>query len=255
MLYFPRMRIGSWLVTTYTLRSSFAVLAGLCWVWLMAPRHGYRRNQLIGALWATAGGAFLGGRIGYALLNLDYFVSHPWEIFLWRAVGGLTGSAAWVGALVGVWLWSRGPGANCFQLLRLLAPAALLITAGTWWGCAAAGCAWGLEASTAPAWLSWAVVEAPDLYQTSAPRYAVQLLGAGWALFGVGLTLLWNHYSAFWLALYMAGAALLTYLQANPMPSVGRYRLDFLTALLLMLFFLYQQSALLLSDHRNPADS
>ncbi len=242
MLYFPRMDIGSWSIPDYTLRISCAALAGLLWVWLMVPRHGYTRAQLIGALWAITGGALLVGRGGYALSHAAYFAQRPLDLFRWRQVGGLAGLAAWLGGLLAAWLWVhwRG-GGEWAELLCLLAPAALLVTAGAWWGCAAAGCAWGRETLSAPAWLQWAIVETPDLYQSSAPRYAVQLAGTSWALCGAGLALLWNHYSAAWLALYMGGAALLTYFQANPVPLVDQYRLDFLSALVLMIFFLYLQ--------------
>lgn len=242
MLYFLRMNIGSWSIPGYTLRISCAALAGLLWVWMMAPRRGYPRAQLLGALWAITGGALLVGRGGYALTNAAYFAQRPLDFFRWRQVGGLAGLAAWLGGLIAAWLWIHWRGGGEWEeLLRLLAPAVLLVTAGVWWGCAAAGCAWGREALSAPAWLQWAIVEAPDLYQTSAPRYAVQLAGASGALCGAGLALLLNHYSAAWLALYMGGAALLTSFQANPVSLVGQYRLDFLLALALMLFFLYLQ--------------
>ncbi len=235
------MNIGSWTIPGYTLRISCASLVGLFWVWVMAPRRGYTRAQLIGALWATASGALLVGRGGYALTNAAYFAQRPLDLFRWRQVGGLEGLGAWLGGLIAARLWVHWRGGEWEELLRLLAPAALLVRAGGWWGCAAAGCAWGREALSAPAWLQWAIVEAPDLYQTSAPRYAVQLAGTSWALCGAGLAMLLNRYSAAWLALYMGGAALLTYFQAPPAHLVGQYRLDFLFDLALMISFLYLQ--------------
>ncbi|MEA3308875.1 MAG: prolipoprotein diacylglyceryl transferase family protein [Chloroflexota bacterium] len=236
------MNIGPWVISNYTLRISSAFLAGLFWVWLLAPRHGYSRAQVSGALWIITGGALLGGRLGYALTNAAYFTQRPLDLCRWRQVGGEQGWAVWLGGLLAAWLWTKWRSESWDDLLRLLTPAALLITAGSWWGCAAAGCAWGREAPSAPKWLHWAVVEAPDLYQTSAPRYAVQLAGTSWALCSAGAAMLWNRYSVAWLALYMGGAALLTYFQANPVPLVCQYRLDFIIALILTLFFLCQQA-------------
>lgn len=222
------MRIAFWWIDLYTLWALLGVLGGSVWLVARAPHFSMSRAALPGLLWAVAVGALLAGRIGYVAGHGEYFAVHLGQILApWRA-GGLYGGSAWLGGLLAVLLYARWQHRPLCELLSLLAPAALLVAAGAWRGCAAAGCAWGKEALLAPRWAGWLVVDAPDLYHTLAPRYAVQALGVGWALATAALAATLRRCGGLAVALYLVGEAALTAWRADPMPVVGPFRVDWL---------------------------
>jgi len=221
------MQIGSWFIREYTLRVLSGLLPGVIWVWGVGRRQGYPSQQLTILLWATLLGGVLGGRLGYGAQNAAYFTQNPGDfILLWR-VGGLDGSGAWLGGLAAATVYAWYTRTPAREILQLLVPLALLLSAGAWWGCEYTGCAWGREVSSvAESWQRWLIRELPDLYHTLAPRYAIQLLAAGWALGLTGILALWRGHSLTILALYLAGLSALTLLRADPALSIGNLRLD-----------------------------
>lgn len=221
------MQIGPWFIPKYTLRVLGGLCLGVVWVWIAGLRQGLRPRQLAALLWTAALGAAVGGRGGYVAQYAAYFAQHPGDVgLLWR-VGGLDGPGAWLGGLAATALWAWRTHYPLRQALGLLSPAALWLSAGTWWGCFDVGCGWGREvAGSVPGWQQWAVLEAPDLYRTLAPRYAVQLLAAGGgAVLAVGAAL-WRRRSVGIAALYLAGLAALTLLRADPVSMLGSLRFD-----------------------------
>lgn len=87
-------------------------------------------------------GGILGGRLLYALLNLELFLSRPWELFaLWH--GGLV----WYGAFLGGFLsgihYLRSKKAKIAQTLDLVAPFAALGHSIGRIGCLLNGCCYG----------------------------------------------------------------------------------------------------------------
>lgn len=211
---------------TYTLRLMVGVVVGLVWLWFAGPRRGFERQQLSGLVWAVAGGALFLGRVGYVLSQRAYFLHHPWDMFRLWEIGGWHGSGAWLGGIVAAWIWSRAAGRSLAPVLSLLAPSALLVVAGAWYGCADAGCAWGREMLAPHPLLRWAVVEGPDLYRTVMPRYAVRIAGAVWAVVTAGLAVGLGKRSLWAVSLYAAGAAGLSFLRADPVLMLGPYRCD-----------------------------
>lgn len=221
------MRIGPWQLQPYSLRLGWGVLAGLIWLWGAAPRYGLRRDQSVALLWSVVGGALLMGRMGYVAGNFSYFAQHPWAVVQVGAAGGIHGGSAWAGGLAALLLWScRRPAARQ-AALGLVTPAALAVAAGAWWGCAEAGCAWGREVASVPAWARWTVVSAPDLYHLVAQRYAVQGAAALWAVGLIPLAVVLKRRGAWAAVLYLVGEAALTWWRADPVPLVGRWRADF----------------------------
>jgi len=107
----------------------------------------------------------------------------------------------------------------------------LVVAAGAWWGCVAVGCAWGREIVPATDGTCWFTALLPNIYQTMTPRYAVQPLGAGWAVLLALLAAVLGERGGVALALYWLGSAGLTWLRADPMPLLsaptgGNLRLD-----------------------------
>ena len=225
----------------YTLRVLFALLLGGGYLWLTANRQQFPRNQLAELLFCSLVGALVGGRIGYIAEHSTYFMENLVAALQpWRA-SGLQSSGAWVGGLAAVFFWGKLAGRSVVSTLFFLTPAVLLVAAGVWWGCAGALCAWGRVALTPPAWLQWAVVDAPDLYHTVLPRYAVQSLGVVWSLVLALGASVWTRGRLFLLSLYMLGDALLAAFRADPVLLLGPFRLDMVLSLVMAISFLWVQ--------------
>lgn len=217
----------------YAARLALGVSLGLFWLWILGPRRGFSRHYLTPLLWSVALGALLGGRLGYLFLHPPYFTRHPLDALALREVGGLAGWGAWLGGSSAAVAHALRRGYDPTATLGILAPAALLVAAGGWWGCADAGCAWGREAFTAPPRWRWLVMEGSDLYHTFAPRYAVQRAEAVVALGAAALASSGRRAAFLAVAAYMATSALLTLLRGDGVPALHGWRLDALSHILL----------------------
>ncbi len=219
-------------MTTFTLRIVLGVALALLWMRWTAARHGFTEGEA----WALAGwvaaGALIGGRLAFLLLHADYFRHNPLASFALRDAPGLGGEGAWSGALLATWLWSRRAGHALHAVLTFLAPALLFVAAGGWWACAEVGCGWGAEALRVPAWQRPFVRDAPDLYHTVMPRYAVQWLKAG-GMALLALVAMRPRRALVALALALLWSALLTGWQGDPQPRWGTLRPDAALDLLL----------------------
>jgi len=222
----------------YTLKVAAGALVGMVWLWQRAPRAGFDRRTMRSWVFGVALAALVGGRVGYALGNTAYFAQHPALLMRLDRVGGLHGGSAMVGALLVIGLWSFLAHRPVSAIVSFLSPAVLFMAAGAWWGCMDAGCAWGREIVPAVNGARWFTALLPDIYRTLTPRYAVQPLGAVWALLLALLATVWGGRGGLALALYWLGSVGLTLLRADPMPLLsaptgGSLRLD--TALDLVL--------------------
>lgn len=204
----------------YTLRvAAGALIAGL-WLWQQSPRAGFDRRTLRFWICGVAVGALIGGRVGYTLSNVTYFAQQPALLVRLDRVGGLHGGGAMIGALLVVGLWSAMARRPVSMLVSFLSPAVLLVAAGAWWGCMDAGCAWGRETFAADG-ARWLTAPLPDIYRTVTPRYAVQPLGAVWALLMALAAVALGKRGGLALALYWFGSAGLTLWRADPVPRIG----------------------------------
>jgi prolipoprotein diacylglyceryltransferase len=219
------MRIGPWWIELYTLRVLSGALGGLLSLWQRAPAYGLSRRTTGGWLWGIALVALLCGRAGYVVGHHLYFNQQPQEILRLREVGGLHGGTALVGSLIVLLFWARVTRRTFNELLSWLAPAILLIAAGAWWGCGNAGCAWGRPTAMSLR-SSWFVTQAPDVYGTVLPRYAVQNLGALCAFLLAVVALLAQSNASAALALYELAAGALTFLRADDVPMIAGLRVD-----------------------------
>lgn len=219
------MSMGFWQLQPYSLRLGGGVLVALLWLWWAAPRYGLHRVQSVGVVWAVLLGGLVGGRIGYAVGNPVYFAQHPWDLFRLARVGGLHGAGAWLGGLGAALCWTRREPGRWSAVLAWLTPAALAVAAGAWWGCAAAGCAWGRTVPRPAALVPW-VSLSPDLYHDVTFRYAVQPVAALWALALIPFAVALKQQGGWAAVLYWVGAALLTGWRADPVPLLGGWRVD-----------------------------
>lgn len=224
------MRVGWWWISEYTLRVAAGALVGMVWLWQRAPRAGFDRRRMRFWVCGVALAALIAGRVGYALGNTAYFAQHPPLILRMDRVGGLHGGSAMLGALLVTGVWAIVAHQPVSMIMSFLSPAVLFVAAGAWWGCVDAGCAWGRETLAADG-ARWFTALLPDIYRMVSPRYAVQPLGAVWALILALLALVPGKHSGLALALYWFGSAGLTLLRADPVPkpmalTAGHLRLD-----------------------------
>ena len=119
----------------------------------------------------------ISARAVHVLLQWDYFALHRSEITQIDA-GGLDWRGAVIGVVIGVTLigWLRGvPMNRLFDALAICLPLMGLLA---WVGSGAAHAAYGAEVDNLanhPTWLVW---EERDIFNTIAPRYATQRIGA-----------------------------------------------------------------------------
>lgn len=227
------MRIGPWWIHPYTLKVTLGTLVACVVLWWRAPRFDIMRQSLSPWMGLLAITAVFGGRLGYVTGNAAYFMAHPAAIFRLDQAGGLHGSSALAGGWLAAWMWARTTRTSTRTVLDFLAPAALCVAASAWWGCVGVGCAWGRSAIVIPGWQRWIVVEVPDIYRAIEPRYAVQIIGAVWALGLAGLVAARRRWGSAALGVYLLGTAGLTFLRADPVPQLGTVRADFILDLAL----------------------
>jgi len=195
-------------------------------------RRGYATRAIVDVVLAAAVGGLVLARAAHVAVHWDYYARH-----LGGALRPWRGGLMWHGALVG------GVGASAIvcgirgislrRLLDAMTPGAAVLSACAWLACLMAGCAWGMETYPGDGVL-WALsMDLPDLYGTTEPRVAVQLLGAAWSALILSITLGCSKpvkgagsIFAIWLTLHGAGAFGLGLVRADPMPSVGSLRVD-----------------------------
>lgn len=220
------MRVGFWWISVYTLKVAAGALVAGLWLWQWAPRAGFERRTMRFWMCGVTVAALIGGRAGYALGNTAYFAQNPALLLRLDRVGGLHGGGAMLGALLVAGLWAITTHHAMAAIMSFLSPAVLVVAVGAWWGCMSAGCAWGRETLAATDGARWFTALLPDIYQTMTLRYAVQPLGAVWALALALLAVVLGRHGGLVLALYWLGAAGLTLLRADPMPRWGDVRVD-----------------------------
>lgn len=232
-------RYGSSFLFTYTFIWGLGIVAGLGLTARLA-----RKQQLpwLDAWLFLMGTSWLGGRLGFILVNWDYYGSRPSDIWqLWH--NGLVYQAALAGGLLGLGVWCRWQKEPFYRLADLLAPALVCLTVFGWSACWFEGCAYGLETTLQPA-----AADLPDAFGVMAVRYQTQLAGVILSLLLMALVL-WGRKrfwpgGLFWFSLLMISLnqLIITFFRGDTVPYLATMRLDtFLNALLVLIsLFLLQ---------------
>ncbi len=222
-------QLGPVTVYTYSILLNLGLALGLAWLYVAAPAE--KKSRWLDLGLAAIVGGLIGARLVYVIIHSAYYATNLAEaLMIWR--GGLS----WVGAVAGALLGARGWASRLGEpLLPVLDAAALpltLLSALTWGGCLAAGCAYGAEVAPGqlPAWFAPA---APDLYGLQVPRWPTQALGVVWGAFSVFVMfgLRRQRWPAgarglYALGLVALGAFFLGLVRGDPMPLVAGFRLD-----------------------------
>jgi phosphatidylglycerol:prolipoprotein diacylglycerol transferase len=198
-------------------------------LWFRAPAHEREPVRWLDAGLFAAAGALLGGRLAFGFGNWAYFQNHVGEMFrLWE--GGYAWPGAAVGGLIGLILFSWLTREPITPILDELALPALALSALGWMGCAAAGCATGLDVP--PGALPFAV-NWPDLYGVVLPRWPSQIIGFGLSL--IAFSYLFTQQSRQWprgfrfalaLTLVAVVGLAVSFVRGDDMPLVSGWRLD-----------------------------
>ncbi len=226
-------------ISSYTVMMTLGLIAALVISLSEARRQEIRSALLLDALLAAVTIGILSARLGYVLINWQYFGDHTTEILqLWQ--GGLNWQFGLIGGSIGAWLIARR-GASPWRVMDALALGAALGICFGWIGSYLSATAYGRELLPGDTFFFLAI-DAPDGYGLTNPRWPTQLLGVAWAM--LIWVILWitrrRHWPAgarYWLLVagYSLGAFLIGFVRGDDMPRLGNWRID---QLLDALFFL-----------------
>jgi phosphatidylglycerol:prolipoprotein diacylglycerol transferase len=222
-------QLGPLTLYTYSILLNLGLALGLIGLYVTAPAEKKSRWLDLGI--AAIVGGLLGARLVYVLINGAYYATNLAEaLMIWR--GGLSWVGAVAGALLGAGWWARRLGEPLLPVLDAAALPIVLLSALTWAGCLAAGCAYGAE--VAPGQLpAWFAPPTPDLYGLSVPRWPTQVLGMVWGAFS--LLVVFGLRRQRWpegarglyaLGLVALGAFFIGFVRGDPMPLINGFRLD-----------------------------
>ena len=249
----PRAILLWWTLPSFMVLIAAALMISLGILFWETRRSWTLRQAADSMLIALAFGLF-GARIEHVALNWDYFANVPSEV--WNvASGGLNAHGAILGAVAGGYLSARLFQKSFGPWLNAAAYALCLISIATWWGCAAASCAYGTEVGNLADYPSWLVWEAQGDFLMVAPRYAVQPIGAiasGLLLGAVGLSATLRVKARWRATLALVGIMIvnfaLGFLRGDSMPVIGILRatqvmnLTFAATAVLLAVWLRRQS-------------
>ncbi len=144
---FPKIcTIGPFTVYSYGLMLAVAVLVCARLMIRDARRYRIAPEKIYDLVFAAVIGGIIGGRIFYILLNISFFVSHPFEIVMLHH-GGLAWQGGLMGGVISTLWFIRRYRLPLAQTLDLVAPYIALGQAIGRIGCFLNGCCYGREVS------------------------------------------------------------------------------------------------------------
>lgn len=149
---FPTLiQIGPLTLRTYGALIAVAFLAGLQVAKRTARLRGIKEHFLMDLAVLLIFSGLLGARLFYVILNLAYYMQHPWEsLKVWE--GGLVFYGGFIVAAIAGVYYARRHAISVGLIADCMAPALALGQAIGRWGCFFAGCCYG-KVTTLP----WAV--------------------------------------------------------------------------------------------------
>lgn len=144
-------QIGPVRIFSYGLMMALAFIIALVVAQYRAPKFGFKKDIISEIIfWAIVGG-IAGGRIYYVLINLDFYLSNPLEVFsLWK--GGLVVYGGLAGGMIACVAVLRKHGQNVLDWADFLIGCVPLGQAIGRIGCFLNGCCFGSQCS-----VPWAV--------------------------------------------------------------------------------------------------
>jgi phosphatidylglycerol:prolipoprotein diacylglycerol transferase len=145
--------IGSFSVRWYGVMVALAVLVVVLWVfWEIKKGAKVSYDTLFTAALIAIPSGIIVSRMLHVIDLWDYYSANPGQIV---GFSGLTIYGAILGAVLGIWIYSKFSHFRFGYVMDLVAPGVLLAQAVGRVGCTINGCCYGAEA---PSWLPWSVV-------------------------------------------------------------------------------------------------
>lgn len=163
------------------------VIGALVGMWMAARRarrFGIDPGGTVDMAWLLLIAGVIGGRLGWVLQDLPYYMERPIEIFHLRA-GGMTSYGGVAGAAIALAFWCRRAGVPFLVALDWLAAPGLVVNAIGRIGCFLNGCCYGGACD-----LPWAVTVHPEGGGAAYLGHPAQLYDTALSLLGAVL-LLW----------------------------------------------------------------
>lgn len=108
---------------------SLSILCGLIWI----SKDPEERQRKLNIALVSLGGALLGGRLIYVLLNSGYFQQFPGEILMiWK--GGISGLGSLIGGFLAATGYAWTTKENWQELIENILPLLVLVNSGSWIG-------------------------------------------------------------------------------------------------------------------------
>lgn len=132
---------------------ALAVLVVVLWM-LREVRRGANLSYdtILTAALVGIPSAVIISKLLHVIDRFDFYIQNPGQIFGFE---GLTIYGAILGAVLGIWIYSKFSNFQFGYFADLVAPSVILAQAVGRVGCTINGCCYGVEA---PAWLPWSVV-------------------------------------------------------------------------------------------------
>jgi prolipoprotein diacylglyceryltransferase len=224
----PIIIFGTIPLFIFSVMTSIGVGLGLFWSVLPVSIFPKIAKERVALSAIALGGALLGGRTGYVLVNWPYFQEHIPEISqVW--LGGLSWTGSLSGALIVIFVSARIRKTPFGNYSDGLLPLLSSITVSVWLACWVTGYAYGQEVRT------WWGIPARDEWGMVATRWPTQLVGAISAL-GVQWIMdqfrfrKWVTIPGITTCLVIAGLSVTILVvspyRADPVPMVNGIRLD-----------------------------
>jgi len=135
--------IGSFSIYSYGMMIALAFIAAILFAMKEAKRSGEDPERILDVSLYVILGALIGGRLGYVLFNLDYYLANPVKILYFRQ-GGLSFLGGFLVAYFLCWLYARRTRISFWKYSDIAAPSIALGIGIGRIGCFLNGCCFGV---------------------------------------------------------------------------------------------------------------
>jgi len=135
--------IGSFPIYSYGVMLALAFIIGIFLAMKEAKRLGENPERVLDISLYLILGALIGGRLGYVIFNLDYYLKNPIKMLYFRQ-GGLSFLGAFLIALFLCWLYVKRTKLSFWKFADIAAPSVAIGIGIARIGCFLNGCCYGL---------------------------------------------------------------------------------------------------------------